>query len=103
MHVATGDYAFQGTVGRHVDHHRSRPPGTSYRKFFPIKQLIGIRNYQWTDIHEDTLSVMSEDPSVKLGEGNPELGTFWKVQIDIALSVRFPPVTVQRTVLRIET
>lgn len=71
-----------------------------------MKQLISIEQYQFTHIHEDTLSVMREDPSVKL-KGNPELGTFQKVQIDIAPSIRFPLVTLldtlQRTVLRIET
>lgn len=49
---------------------------------------------------------MREDPSVKHGEGDPDLGTFWKGQINMA-PVRFPTITLldilRRTVLRSET
>lgn len=34
-----------------------------------------------------TLSVLSEDPTVKLGKGNPELGPFQRDQADIVCAI----------------
>lgn len=63
------------------------------QKILPCQTAhFSIGQHQWTHIHEDTLSVVSKDPSVKLGESDPELGTFWKGQVNIA-PFRFPTVT----------